>query len=85
MEVSVTGIVHSFETDYSKRCMSCRCIGMGLVTYYIGLVMILEGICNGNVIWFAIIIETIIVVAGVLGYTFVVRIHGLFIYIYTNS
>ena len=52
MEVSVTGILHSFETDYSKRCMSCSCIGISLITYYIGLVMILEGIGKGNVIWF---------------------------------
>ena len=52
MEVFVTGILHSFGNDNSKRCMSCSCIGMGLVTYYIGLVMILEGIGNGNVIWF---------------------------------
>ena len=51
MEVSVTGILHSFETDYSKRCMSCSYIGMRLVTYHIGLVMILEGIGNGNVQW----------------------------------
>ena len=36
-------ISHSFKTDYSKRCISCSCIGMGLVTYYIGLFMILEG------------------------------------------
>ena len=32
--------------------MSCSCIGMGLVIYYIDLVMILEGIGNCNVIWF---------------------------------
>ena len=59
--------------------MSCNCIGMGLVTYYIGLIMILEGIGKGNVIWFAIIIAiimqlTIIVVAGVLWYGFVLGI-----------
>ena len=66
MEVFVTGILQSFETDNSKRCMSCSCIGMGLVTYYIGLVMILEGI--------ATIIVTIIVVAGVLEYEFVLGI-----------
>ena len=64
----------SFETDNSKRCISWNCIGMGLVIYYISLVMILEGIGNGNVIWFAITIETIIVVVGVLGYRFVLGI-----------
>ena len=52
MELSVTGILHSFGNDKSKRRMSCSCIGMGLVTYYMDLVMILEGIGNGNVIWF---------------------------------
>ena len=52
IEVFVTGMLHRFETDNSKRCMSCCCIGMGLVTYYMGLVNILEGIGNGNVIWF---------------------------------
>ena len=39
-----------FETDHNIRCLYCSCIGMGLVTYYIGLVMILEGIGNGNII-----------------------------------
>ena len=48
----VTGILNSFRNDNGKRRMSCICIGMGLVTYYMGLVMILEGIGNGNVIWF---------------------------------
>ena len=52
MKVFVTQIVQFFETDNSERCMSCSCIGMGLVTYYISLVMILEGIGNGNGIWF---------------------------------
>ena len=75
MEVFVSVILHSFETDNSKPCLNCSCIGMGLVTYYIGLVVILEGIGNGNVIWFCnYIIETIIVVAGVLGYGFVLGI-----------
>ena len=32
----MTGILHSFETDISKRCMNCICIGLRLVTYYIG-------------------------------------------------
>ena len=52
MEVFVTGIVHSFETDNSKLCISCSCIGMGLVIYYIGLVNIFEGIGTGNFISF---------------------------------
>ena len=29
MEVFVTGIIHSFGNDNSKRRMSCSCIGMG--------------------------------------------------------
>ena len=64
MEVFFTRILHSFETDYSKRCMSCSFIGMGLITYYIDLVMILV---TGMLYGFAIIIKTIIVVAGLLG------------------
>ena len=52
MVVFVTEMLYSFGDDNSKLRMSCSCIGMGLVTYYIGLVMILEGIANGNVIWF---------------------------------
>ena len=53
MEVFVTGILHSFETDNSKRCMSCSCIRMVLVTgmLYV-LVRILEGIGLGNIIHF---------------------------------
>ena len=47
MEVFVTRMLHTFGND-----KSCSCIGMGLVTYYMGLVMILEGIGNGNIIWF---------------------------------
>ena len=52
MEVYITRMLHSFGSDNSKLRMSCNCIGMGLVTYYMDLVMILEGIGNGNVIWF---------------------------------
>ena len=45
MEVFVTGMLHSFETDNCKRRMSCSCIGMGLVTGMLNfLVRILEGI-----------------------------------------
>ena len=29
MEVFITGILNSFETDNSKRCMNFICIGMG--------------------------------------------------------
>ena len=32
MEVFVTGMLHSYGNDNSKRRMSCSCIGMGLVT-----------------------------------------------------
>ena len=52
MEVLVTGMLHSFETDNSKRCMSCSCNEIELVTYYMGLAMIVEVIGNGNVISF---------------------------------
>ena len=53
MEVFVTGILHSFGNDNSKRCMSCSCIGMGLVTgmLYV-LVRIMEGVGYGNIIHF---------------------------------
>ena len=51
MEVFVTGMLNSFGNENSKRFMSCSYIGMGLVTYYIGLVMIQEGIDNGNVMF----------------------------------
>ena len=50
MEVFVTGILHSFGKDNSKRRMSYCCIGMELVTYYMGLVKLLKVIGNGNVI-----------------------------------
>ena len=76
MEVYITRMLHSFGSDNSKLRMSCNCIGMGLVTYYMDLVMILEVIGNG--IGFAIIIETITVVAGVLGYGFVLIIEFCF-------
>ena len=79
-EVFVTGIVHSFETDNSKRLMSC--IGMALVTYYIGLVMIWKVLVTGMLYCFAIIIETIIVVAGVLGYGFVLGILYNFVLVF---
>ena len=53
MEVFVTGIVHSLGKDNSNRRMGCSCIGMGLVTYMIYiLVRILEGIGHGNIIHF---------------------------------
>ena len=52
MEVFVTGILHYFGNDNSKLHMSCSCIRMRLVTHYMVLIMILEGIGNGNVIWF---------------------------------
>ena len=53
MELFVTGLLHSFETDNNKRCMSCSCIGIGLVTgmLYV-LVRILEVIGHGNIIHF---------------------------------
>ena len=70
MEVFVTLILYSFETDNGKRCTSCSCIRMGLVTYYIGLVMIYKKVLvTGILNVFAIIIET-----GVLGYGFVLGI-----------
>ena len=39
MEVYVPRILHSFGKDNNKRCMSCSCIGMGLVTgmLYLGI------------------------------------------------
>ena len=47
------GNLHSFETDNSKRCMSCSYIGMGLVTGMLCfLVRILEDIGHGNIIHF---------------------------------
>ena len=51
MEVFVTGIVHSFGNDNSKRRMYCSCIGMGLVMgkFYV-LVWILESVSYGNII-----------------------------------
>ena len=53
MKAFVKGIVHSFENDNSKRCMSCCCIGMGLVIYgnvtYV-CIMILEDVGHGNII-----------------------------------
>ena len=54
--------------------MSCSCIGMGLVKHYMGLVNILEVLVTAMLYSFAIIIEIIIVIAGVLGYGFVLGI-----------
>ena len=68
MEVFVTGILHSFGNDNSKRRMSCSCIGMGLVMgmlymFWLGYWKVLV---MGILFTFAIIIVTVVVVAGVI-------------------
>ena len=65
MEVSVTRILHFFETDNylkSKRCMSGSSIGMGLVTGMLTiLIRILEGMVVIGILFnFAIIIITVV-------------------------
>ena len=68
MKVFVTGILNSLGNDDSKRRMICRCIGMRLVTgiLYV-LVRILEGmVVMGILFTLAIIIITVVVVAGVI-------------------
>ena len=53
MEVFVTGILHSFGNDNSKRRMRGSCIWMGLVTDVLyNLVRIMEGVGYGNIIHF---------------------------------
>ena len=58
MEVFVTGMLYSFGNNNSKRPLSCSCIGMGLVTHYMGLRYWMV-LVTGMLYSFAIIIETI--------------------------
>ena len=74
MEVFVTGMLHSFGNDNSKLRMSCSFIGIGLVNIIWGWLWYWKVMVTGMLYSFAIIIETIVVIVGVLGYGFVVGI-----------
>ena len=75
MKVLVTGTLHSFGIDNSNRCMCCSSIGIGdgfdIIWVWLRYCKVLV---TGMLYGFAILIETIIVVAGVLGYGFILRI-----------
>ena len=70
MEVFVTRILHNFGKDNINCRMCYSSIGIDDGT----ILWVLQGIGNGNVYGFAIIIVTMVGVAGVLGYGFVLGI-----------
>ena len=82
MLVFVRGILHTFGNNNSNRCMWCSSIGIGVGNIIWVWLRYLKVLVTGMLFDFAIIIETIIVVAEVLGYGFVLRILYDFILVF---